>query len=307
MRAFLSAADNRSKNVSTIAVPFPRSTAKRSAFLSMPPAVLAAYWASSAAATRSNRLQRARSFLHVASWRFMGAILFSFAAVSTFAADLNAPGDKPVTIGSEIQRGASAVSALDTGARPGDLFSAYVHLLDKNKQANTDTKGFVLGSKAEFVMQMHIIFVILKKSIEDGHTEGLELMTTEIVNNLLDVTEREYREFRAGQKELAVSDAQVIELIGVTEKGFRENLAIWEKTAGEKPQAAAPDPVPAKARMTVQEATKRALEAWPELGVANSPLNLRYVDRVKAYRESKPAYFENPEWPWKLAQEIAGE
>jgi len=65
-----------------------------------------------------------------------------------YAVDLNAPAEKKVTIGSEIERGWSAISDR-TRASPGELPAtqdAIFSVLDQEKQRNTDTDAFYLGA-----------------------------------------------------------------------------------------------------------------------------------------------------------------
>lgn len=52
-------------------------------------------------------------------------------------------------------------------------------------------------------------------------------------------------------------------------------------------------------------AQKRAMAAFPALGVAGSPLNREFVARHKRYQTEKPDFFTDAEWPTKLAKECA--
>jgi hypothetical protein len=52
-------------------------------------------------------------------------------------------------------------------------------------------------------------------------------------------------------------------------------------------------------------AAQRAIQAYPELGIANSPLNKEFLRRHKSYEASNPKFFSEPEWPTKLARESA--
>jgi hypothetical protein len=47
------------------------------------------------------------------------------------------------------------------------------------------------------------------------------------------------------------------------------------------------------------------VRAFPELAVANSPLNREFVRRYNLYRKENREYFEDPDWPTKLARESA--
>ena len=52
-------------------------------------------------------------------------------------------------------------------------------------------------------------------------------------------------------------------------------------------------------------AQRRAVARFPELGKANSPLNAEFLRRYHLYRQNRPSYFQNPEWPTQLAEESA--
>lgn len=48
-----------------------------------------------------------------------------------------------------------------------------------------------------------------------------------------------------------------------------------------------------------------ALQKYPELGVAGSPFNRVFILRFQRYQTEKPDFFTDPEWPTKLADEVA--
>jgi len=54
-----------------------------------------------------------------------------------------------------------------------------------------------------------------------------------------------------------------------------------------------------------EAAQRRAVARFPELGKANSPLNAEFLRRYHLYRQNRPSYFQNPEWPVQLAEESA--
>jgi hypothetical protein len=47
-----------------------------------------------------------------------------------------------------------------------------------------------------------------------------------------------------------------------------------------------------------------AIRRYPDLGVAGTNLNREFVVRYKAYKQSKPEFFESPDWPIRLAEEL---
>ena len=54
---------------------------------------------------------------------------------------------------------------------------------------------------------------------------------------------------------------------------------------------------------TQTETRQRAVQLYPQLGVAGSPLNREFVARHNRYKAERPAFFINPEWPMQLAKE----
>ena len=82
------------------------------------------------------------------------------------------------------------------------------------------------------------------------------------------------------------------------------------KPKPEPPAAPAPSvPVPEEpkalsANEQFQQTTARAVKLHPELGVAGSPMNQLFLARVKELRAKDGKYFEDKEWPTKLADEI---
>ena len=52
-------------------------------------------------------------------------------------------------------------------------------------------------------------------------------------------------------------------------------------------------------------ARERAVLAFPQVAVLNSPLNREFVRRYNLYQKEHREYFEDPDWPTKLARESA--
>jgi len=55
--------------------------------------------------------------------------------------------------------------------------------------------------------------------------------------------------------------------------------------------------------LTVDDWKKKAIEQYPDLAVAGSPLNVAFVAKYKAYKGTN--YFDSPDWPMRLAKECA--
>ncbi|XHR28928.1 MAG: hypothetical protein ACFUZC_23815 [Chthoniobacteraceae bacterium] len=60
------------------------------------------------------------------------------------------------------------------------------------------------------------------------------------------------------------------------------------------------------AQQTVEEWQKKTVAEFPEIGVSGSPMNLKFVQTVNALRVSNPAFFKTSNWPYLVAQQIAG-
>lgn len=54
-------------------------------------------------------------------------------------------------------------------------------------------------------------------------------------------------------------------------------------------------------------AQQKAVKLYPDLGIQGSSLNTEFLVRTKRYRTEKPDFFSEPDWPIRLAQEIAQE
>jgi hypothetical protein len=52
-------------------------------------------------------------------------------------------------------------------------------------------------------------------------------------------------------------------------------------------------------------AQKKAVELYPDLGVAGSELNKEFISRMKRYKVEKQDFFSEPDWPIRLAKECS--
>ena len=57
----------------------------------------------------------------------------------------------------------------------------------------------------------------------------------------------------------------------------------------------------------VQKSQRSAVQAYPEIAVAGSPLNRLFIELYNDYRLNKPAYFKDDQWPLQLAEECVPE
>lgn len=58
-------------------------------------------------------------------------------------------------------------------------------------------------------------------------------------------------------------------------------------------------------RKDPKAAHRKAIELYPDVGVAGSPLNKEFVTRVKRYQIEKKDFFAEPDWPLRLAIECS--
>ena len=56
---------------------------------------------------------------------------------------------------------------------------------------------------------------------------------------------------------------------------------------------------------TVEEWQAKAVQAYPDLGVAGSATNLKFIQMVNYLKVSNPAFFNDPKWPYTLALQLA--
>jgi hypothetical protein len=73
-----------------------------------------------------------------------------------------------------------------------------------------------------------------------------------------------------------------------------------------QPKATIPmPPLPLAQIKTEAEGRREALRLYPDLGIANTPLNAEFVARYKSYQRLQPDFFQNPAWPVILVRESA--
>lgn len=55
----------------------------------------------------------------------------------------------------------------------------------------------------------------------------------------------------------------------------------------------------------MEEWQAKAVADYPDLGVKGSELNRKYVQKVSTLRETDAAFFQNPRWPYTLAEQLS--
>ena len=58
-------------------------------------------------------------------------------------------------------------------------------------------------------------------------------------------------------------------------------------------------------RNNPKAAQQKAIELFPDVGVASSALNKEFVERMKRYQSGKKEFFAEPDWPVRLAKECS--
>jgi hypothetical protein len=59
------------------------------------------------------------------------------------------------------------------------------------------------------------------------------------------------------------------------------------------------------AQTTEKDWQTKAVFDYPDLAVQGSEMNSKYIQKVRSLRQTDPAFFENPRWPYTLAEEVS--
>jgi uncharacterized phage infection (PIP) family protein YhgE len=143
--------------------------------------------------------------------RFLAAASFFAAAASLAQSQLDQPGEKKVTLRSEIARGASEISS--SQSEHVDISLTYLEehvnkVILQNKSRQKDSDGFMLGARVE---QLKLIDVLLS-------LEGLrDFNSQEAITAALDKAHQYALDIRKLQKKLGVDDdALIVDALGYT-------------------------------------------------------------------------------------------
>jgi hypothetical protein len=58
-------------------------------------------------------------------------------------------------------------------------------------------------------------------------------------------------------------------------------------------------------RFREEQSKREAVSLYPELGVSGTAVNREYVRRYRLYQSVNPAFFDEPDWPKRLAEMLA--
>ena len=79
---------------------------------------------------------------------------------------------------------------------------------------------------------------------------------------------------------------------------------IADLTAAPAPSLSSPDPA-LSFDQQVEQSKKHAIEHYPELAQAGTPLNARFVEQYKVWRARDDSHLQMANWPEQLANECA--
>jgi hypothetical protein len=145
---------------------------------------------------------------------------------SAWAVDLNAPAEKKVTVGSEIERGKAAISDIDSafgGTNHLGRLKAYDAVFDSNRQANKDTQAFILGASLAALVNLDISLKIASETPNSLFFPADEMELVESSAKLY------FKDVRKIQKELNIDDQTLIQATHYNPDLMKANLYRWNK------------------------------------------------------------------------------
>lgn len=148
-------------------------------------------------------------------------VLMLLTANVCWAADLNAPAQKQITVGSEISRGhAEMFSALlDAGANFSKAGQATFNVLNRNKSNNTDTDAFYLGAYFEAWNK----YAILLSDESDKSYYGQDTWSQGEASCRL-----WFKEFRKMEDKLNIDDKTLCEVVHMKYEVIKPMIDKWE-------------------------------------------------------------------------------
>jgi hypothetical protein len=75
-----------------------------------------------------------------------------------------------------------------------------------------------------------------------------------------------------------------------------------EPTGGPQPRGSS---LAEERRFREEQSKREAVSLYPELGVAGTAVNREYVRRYRLYQSVNPAFFDEADWPKRLAEMLA--
>jgi hypothetical protein len=155
----------------------------------------------------------------------MFLLVLSSMAIS-WAIDLNAPAEKKITIGSEIERGMSAILDAKLKTRATDILgclTAIDEVFDRNKQANVDTQAFILGASLSAWLGLDIILNLAAENPNSPFFPPKEVHLAQ------DNAKNYFNEFRKIQKEINMDDETLAKASGIKYELLKAKIYRWDK------------------------------------------------------------------------------
>lgn len=149
-------------------------------------------------------------------------ILYSVA----WAVDLNAPAEKKVTVGSEIERGIAAISDIDSafgGTKHLGRLTAYDAVFESNRQANKDTQAFILGASLAALCNLDRTLRLASETPNSRFFPADEMELVESNAKLY------FKDVRKIQKELNIDDQTLIQASPYKPDLMKANFYRWDK------------------------------------------------------------------------------
>jgi hypothetical protein len=150
------------------------------------------------------------------------AMLLCSGALAQTQFDPNAPAKRTITVGSEIKRGRDAVFNADmelqsaASVNVSAVYDAIEKVINKNKQQNTDTDGFLLGSQFYAWIKMTILTKL----------DSPKFVDTAMARRLARIYFNNYRKL---QRQMGVSDAALCDIAEVRYDGIKSDIETWSK------------------------------------------------------------------------------
>lgn len=171
---------------------------------------------------------------------FFASVLGALVACSSLAeSPLDAPGEKKITVGSEILRGFTETynNSVEHPARLTDIVIRIEQRLDRSQAVNTDSTGFKIGVR---LAEVFVIDAMLKApEVSTSNTITEIRYCTQIAGNIS-------RAIRGAEKDLSVTDEELIAAAGRASetKWFREMLDRHSIEDSNEPKAPHPEESP---------------------------------------------------------------
>jgi hypothetical protein len=155
---------------------------------------------------------------------FAAILVIAFTQFS-YATDLNAPGQKKITVKSEIQRGRESVGDIRSYLYDMDMIRYLEDLerpIQKNIFNNTDSPGFQLGAYFNTWMLLAIDLEVMQGKISE---RDYELALTS--------ARRFFKKYRQVQKELKIDDRTlIVDVLDMKYTATQKTINEWESNRG---------------------------------------------------------------------------